>query len=160
MICSFLFTACIYFCTLHVIGVVVVTTLLLVSKILGGLCAGIVWVPQKIIWVCCGLNSGYCCQSSLAGAEYQIFTPLVLQQYLLTVFPPYLQLVVVRADLNGHLKALKDYFLLAKGDFFQVNDQQSDCSCYTSVLLIMLRCICLHCTKKRMLCPGNERGNA
>ncbi|KAG9443817.1 hypothetical protein H6P81_015157 [Aristolochia fimbriata] len=28
------------------------------------------------------------------------------------------QLVVVRADLNGHLKALKDYFLLAKGDFF------------------------------------------
>jgi gamma-tubulin complex component 4 len=30
--------------------------------------------------------------------------------------------VVVRADLNGHLKALKDYFLLAKGDFFQVKD--------------------------------------
>ncbi|KAF5203428.1 Gamma-tubulin complex component [Thalictrum thalictroides] len=29
------------------------------------------------------------------------------------------QLVVVRADLIGHLKALKDYFLLAKGDFFQ-----------------------------------------
>ncbi|KAK1291996.1 hypothetical protein QJS10_CPB17g01279 [Acorus calamus] len=29
------------------------------------------------------------------------------------------QLVVVRADLTGHLKALKDYFLLAKGDFFQ-----------------------------------------
>ncbi|EPS72084.1 hypothetical protein M569_02672 [Genlisea aurea] len=29
------------------------------------------------------------------------------------------QLVVVRADLNGHLGALKDYFLLAKGDFFQ-----------------------------------------
>ncbi|CAI8603766.1 unnamed protein product [Vicia faba] len=29
------------------------------------------------------------------------------------------QLVVVRADLNGHLRALKDYFLLAKGDFFQ-----------------------------------------
>ncbi|XP_015891957.2 gamma-tubulin complex component 4 [Ziziphus jujuba] len=29
------------------------------------------------------------------------------------------QLVVVRADLNGHLKALKDYFLMAKGDFFQ-----------------------------------------
>ncbi|XP_047265188.1 gamma-tubulin complex component 4 isoform X4 [Capsicum annuum] len=29
------------------------------------------------------------------------------------------QLVVVRADLNGHLKALKDYFLLEKGDFFQ-----------------------------------------
>lgn len=26
----------------------------------------------------------------------------------------------MRADLNGHLKALKDYFLLAKGDFFQV----------------------------------------
>ncbi|KAK5811366.1 hypothetical protein PVK06_026695 [Gossypium arboreum] len=36
--------------------------------------------------------------------------------YLLNCF---LQLVVVRADLNGHLKALKDYFLLAKGDFFQ-----------------------------------------
>lgn len=33
---------------------------------------------------------------------------------------PFLQLVVVRADLNGHLKALKDYFFLAKGDFFQV----------------------------------------
>ncbi|KAM2694457.1 hypothetical protein EV2_008507 [Malus domestica] len=29
------------------------------------------------------------------------------------------QIVVVHADLNGHLKALKDYFLLAKGDFFQ-----------------------------------------
>ncbi|PKA60719.1 Gamma-tubulin complex component 4 like [Apostasia shenzhenica] len=29
------------------------------------------------------------------------------------------QLVVIRADLSGHLKALKDYFLLAKGDFFQ-----------------------------------------
>ncbi|XP_024026213.1 gamma-tubulin complex component 4 [Morus notabilis] len=29
------------------------------------------------------------------------------------------QLVVVRANLNGHLRALKDYFLLAKGDFFQ-----------------------------------------
>lgn len=29
------------------------------------------------------------------------------------------QLVVIRADLNGHLRALKDYFLLAKGDFFQ-----------------------------------------
>ncbi|KAF6137008.1 hypothetical protein GIB67_030772 [Kingdonia uniflora] len=29
------------------------------------------------------------------------------------------QLVVVRADLNGLLKALKDYFQLAKGDFFQ-----------------------------------------
>lgn len=34
--------------------------------------------------------------------------------------PSFLQLVVVRADLNGHLKALKDYFLLEKGDFFQV----------------------------------------
>ncbi|WOH01579.1 hypothetical protein DCAR_0520963 [Daucus carota subsp. sativus] len=29
------------------------------------------------------------------------------------------QLVVVRANLEGHLKALKDYFLLAKGDLFQ-----------------------------------------
>ncbi|GJY36727.1 gamma-tubulin complex component 4 [Tanacetum coccineum] len=29
------------------------------------------------------------------------------------------QLVVLRADLNGHLKAIKYYFLLAKGDFFQ-----------------------------------------
>ncbi|GAX73958.1 hypothetical protein CEUSTIGMA_g1408.t1 [Chlamydomonas eustigma] len=28
------------------------------------------------------------------------------------------QLVVVRADLPGHLSAIKDYFLLAKGDFF------------------------------------------
>jgi hypothetical protein len=32
-----------------------------------------------------------------------------------------LQLVVVHADLIGHLKALKDYFLLAKGDFFQAS---------------------------------------
>lgn len=38
----------------------------------------------------------------------------------LRLIPILLQLVVVRADLNGHLKALKDYFLLAKGDFFQV----------------------------------------
>ncbi|EFJ37238.1 hypothetical protein SELMODRAFT_77770 [Selaginella moellendorffii] len=29
------------------------------------------------------------------------------------------KLVVVHADLVGHLKAFKDYFLLAKGDFFQ-----------------------------------------
>ncbi|KAJ7518689.1 hypothetical protein O6H91_20G003500 [Diphasiastrum complanatum] len=29
------------------------------------------------------------------------------------------QLMVVHSDLLGHLKALKDYFLLAKGDFFQ-----------------------------------------
>ncbi|XP_062088865.1 gamma-tubulin complex component 4 [Humulus lupulus] len=35
------------------------------------------------------------------------------------------QLVVVRADLNGHLKALKDYFLLAKGDFFQLFLEES-----------------------------------
>lgn len=35
-----------------------------------------------------------------------------------------MQLVVVRADLNGHLIALKDYFLLAKGDFFQVKGEQ------------------------------------
>lgn len=41
-------------------------------------------------------------------------------KHLLKVFRLFLQLVVVRADLNGHLKALKDYFLLAKGDFFQV----------------------------------------
>ncbi|XP_035548656.1 gamma-tubulin complex component 4 homolog [Juglans regia] len=34
------------------------------------------------------------------------------------------QLAVVRADLIGHLKALKDYFLLARGNFFQVNDGQ------------------------------------
>nr|GEU71400.1 gamma-tubulin complex component 4 homolog [Tanacetum cinerariifolium] len=27
--------------------------------------------------------------------------------------------VVVRADLNEHLKAIRDYFLLAKGYFFQ-----------------------------------------
>lgn len=32
-----------------------------------------------------------------------------------------LQLVVIHADLIGHLKALKDYFLLAKGDFFQAS---------------------------------------
>ncbi|KAL8192009.1 hypothetical protein R6Q57_028130 [Mikania cordata] len=35
------------------------------------------------------------------------------------------QLVVVRADLNGHLKAIKDYFLLAKGDFFQTFLEES-----------------------------------
>lgn len=40
------------------------------------------------------------------------------------MFPLSLQLVVVRADLNGHLKALKDYFLMAKGDFFQVMGEQ------------------------------------
>ncbi len=28
------------------------------------------------------------------------------------------QLVVVQADLMGHLSAIKDYFLLAKGDFY------------------------------------------
>ncbi|KAF6148271.1 hypothetical protein GIB67_012046 [Kingdonia uniflora] len=32
------------------------------------------------------------------------------------------QLVVVRADLNRHLKAIKDYFLLAKGDFSRLNN--------------------------------------
>jgi len=41
-------------------------------------------------------------------------------QSLQNLFRACLQLVVVRADLNGHLKALKDYFLLAKGDLFQV----------------------------------------
>ncbi|KAL5991595.1 Gamma-tubulin complex component 4 [Asimina triloba] len=35
------------------------------------------------------------------------------------------QLVVIRANLNGHLKALKDYFLLAKGDFFQCFIEES-----------------------------------
>jgi hypothetical protein len=29
------------------------------------------------------------------------------------------QLLVVHADVRGHLRALKDYFLLAKGDFLQ-----------------------------------------
>lgn len=58
---------------------------------------------------------------------------LLCNNICLLFFLPYLQLVVVRADLNGHLKALKDYFLLAKGDFFQVNDQHSDFSCYTFV---------------------------
>lgn len=45
VIWSFLFTGCILclvFCASIVMGVVVVTTLLLLSKILGGLCAGIV----------------------------------------------------------------------------------------------------------------------
>jgi len=46
----------------------------------------------------------------------------------LKVFHLFLQLVVVRADLNGHLKALKDYFLLAKGDFFQVKYESVFCS--------------------------------
>ena len=44
-------------------------------------------------------------------------------QSLELLFHSCLQLVVVRADLNGHLKALKDYFLLAKGDFFQVKHE-------------------------------------
>ncbi|KAH1108029.1 hypothetical protein J1N35_011797 [Gossypium stocksii] len=35
------------------------------------------------------------------------------------------QLVVVRADLNGHLKAPKDYFLLAKVDFFRCFPEES-----------------------------------
>lgn len=35
----------------------------------------------------------------------------------------------MRADLNGHLKALKDYFLLAKGDFFQVAFVQFSSCC-------------------------------
>ncbi|KAL6957900.1 Gamma-tubulin complex component 4 [Sarracenia purpurea var. burkii] len=43
------------------------------------------------------------------------------------------QLVVVRADLNGHLKALKDYFLLAKGDFFQVKHGQ-----HPTVLVVII----------------------
>ncbi|GKA20051.1 gamma-tubulin complex component 4 [Tanacetum coccineum] len=34
-----------------------------------------------------------------------------------------MQLVVVRADLNEHLKAIRDYFLLEKGDFFQESRQ-------------------------------------
>lgn len=47
-----------------------------------------------------------------------------------------LQLVVVRADLNGHLKALKDYFLLEKGDFFQVKKTDFYNLCFTVVLMI------------------------
>eukprot|EP00898_Chlorokybus_atmophyticus_P000917 jgi/Chlat1/1826/Chrsp138S02145 len=35
------------------------------------------------------------------------------------------QLVVVQADLPGHLQALKDYFLLARGDFFQCFMEES-----------------------------------
>jgi hypothetical protein len=50
-----------------------------------------------------------------------------LLEQLYKVFHPFLQLVVVRADLNGHLKALKDYFLLAKGDFFQVTYESVFC---------------------------------
>jgi len=46
----------------------------------------------------------------------------------------FLQLVVVRADLNGHLKALKDYFLLAKGDFFQVRMDNISKSVFFSLL--------------------------
>lgn len=45
----------------------------------------------------------------------------------------FLQLVVIRADLNGHLKALKDYFLLAKGDFFQVKNALYLYNCTCSV---------------------------
>lgn len=45
---------------------------------------------------------------------------LYLFHYFTYAFAWEVQLVVIRADLNGHLKALKDYFLLAKGDFFQV----------------------------------------
>ena len=74
--------------------------------------------------MCCGLNSGHCSQPSLAGAKCHILNPPICQELLFTLLPPYLQLVVVRADLNGHLRALKDYFLLAKGDFFQVKNGQ------------------------------------
>ena len=35
--------------------------------------------------------------------------------------------MVVRADLNGHLKALKDYFLLAEGDFFKEKYESASC---------------------------------
>lgn len=51
---------------------------------------------------------------------------------MFTTVSLFLQLVVVRADLNGHLKALKDYFLLEKGDFFQVKDGE----CTTSLCLL------------------------
>lgn len=55
----------------------------------------------------------------MAGAVCQTWY-LICLKVVFTIFALFLQLVVVRADLNGHLKALKDYFLLAKGDFFQV----------------------------------------
>lgn len=57
-----------------------------------------------------GLECGYF--SFLARRIIFVSLTLVLR------FP---QLVVVHADLIGHLKALKDYFLLAKGDFFQAS---------------------------------------
>lgn len=57
----------------------------------------------------------------MAGAESYFCSFINLSMHS-HVCPSLLQLVVVRADLNGHLKALKDYFLLAKGDFFQVID--------------------------------------
>ena len=84
--------------------------------------------------MCCGLNSGHCSQPSLAGAKCHILNPPICQELLFTLLPPYLQLVVVRADLNGHLRALKDYILLDKGDFFQVkNGQQFNYAYYILV---------------------------
>nr|XP_025703636.1 gamma-tubulin complex component 4-like [Arachis hypogaea] len=56
------------------------------------------------------------CKRSVKGGKYYDFfynTRMVKPTIL------HFQLMVVRADLNHHLKALKDYFLLAKGDFFQ-----------------------------------------
>ncbi|PWA46218.1 gamma-tubulin complex component 4 [Artemisia annua] len=50
------------------------------------------------------------------------------------------QLVVVLADLNGHLKAIKDYFLLAKGDFFQNLRPEIPRCCPNSLATVMKRC--------------------
>lgn len=97
------------------------------AKPLNLLHVGAIRVSQKIIWMCCWLHTGYCGQSSLAGAECDCF--LYLLNLLFTTVCLFLQLVVVRANLNGHLKALKDYFLLEKGDFFQVKDGE----CTTSL---------------------------
>ena len=44
----------------------------------------------------------------------------IIEEVRATVARHLWQLVVEEADLRGHLRALKDYFLLAKGDFFQV----------------------------------------
>jgi gamma-tubulin complex component 4 len=77
-----------------------------------------------------------------------------------------MQLVVVHADLIGHLKALKDYFLLAKGDFFQCFLEESRSLMrlpprpptaeadlkvpFQQVLDTLLLCKCLLCTSHQL----------
>lgn len=68
----------------------------------------------------------------------QTFIPFTVVEKCSLLILSHLQLIVVRADLNGHLKALKDYFLLAKGDFFQVMVNDDSGSYFVSVANICI----------------------